>query len=143
MPHLSKKKLTKTHFERLIREMIRSLERSFKQDKTKPVMFEFFTYTERAMFAKRLAVIAMLSKGVAPFTISEVLHMSPSTVNRMANKVEFGKYDMTIKYALGKKDIWKIIEDILTVGGAMPPLVGKSRWRRIDKFIKDVNLLET
>lgn len=143
MTHLSKRKLEKIHFERLVIEFIRSLERSFKQGKTKPVFFEFFTYTERAMFAKRLAVVAMLSKDIPPYVVSEVLNMSPSTVARMEIKYERGKYDGIIKYALGKKDIWAIVESILSAGGAMPPIAGGKRWKRMDKAIYDHNLLET
>lgn len=143
MPHISKRKLSKVHFNRLVLELIRSLERSFKQDKTKSVFFEFFTYTERAMLAKRLGVIAMLSRGVSTSAIAEVLRMSPSTVDRMSLKRERGKYDGIIKYALGKKDIWDIINNILTAGGLMPPRAGGQRWRRFNKSVYDDNLLKT
>ena len=143
MPHISKRKLNKEHFNKLVLELIKSLERSFKKGKTKPVLYEFFTYTERAMLAKRLAVIAMLSQEVSNYAISEVLHMSPSTVSRMSLKYERDKYEAIIKYALGKKDIWEIINDILTVGGFMPPRVGGKRWRKFYKSIYDQKLLET
>lgn len=143
MPHISKRKLNKLYFNKLVSELIKSLEKSFKKGKTKPVFYEFFTYTERAMLAKRLAVIAMLSRGVSNYAISEVLNMSPSTVDRMSLKYERGKYDAIISYALGKKDVWEIINSILTVGGFMPPKVGGKRWRKFDKSIYDQKLLET
>src|SRR3989344_6918774 len=113
MPHISKRKLSKTHFNKLVLELIKSMERSFKKGETKPVFYEFFTYTERAMLAKRLAVIAMLSRKVSTYAIAEVLLMSPSTVDRMSLKCERGKYDGIIKHALGQKDIWEIIDSIL------------------------------
>src|SRR3989344_1134513 len=143
MPHISKRKLSKTHFNKLVLELIKSLERSFKKGETKPVFYEIFTYTERAMFATRLAVIAMLSQNISSYTISEVLRMSPSTIDRMSLKYERGKYELIIKYALGKKDMWAIINDILTVGGFMPPRVGGKRWRKFDKHIYNQRLLET
>ena len=143
MPHISKRKLSKEHFNKLVLELIKSLERSFKKSETKAVFYEFFTYTERAMLAKRLAVIAMLSQEVSNYAISEVLHMSPSTVEKMSLRYERGKYDGIIKYALGKKDVWEIIDNILTIGGFMPPRVGGKRWRRFDKSIYDQKLLET
>src|SRR3989344_399934 len=99
MPHISRRKLSKEHFNKLLVELLKSLERSFKKGETKPVFYEFFTYTERAMFAKRLAVIAMLDRGVSSYAISEVLRMSPSTVDRMALKHERGKYTAIIKHA--------------------------------------------
>ncbi len=143
MPHISKRKLIKEHFNKLVLEFIKSLERSFKKGETKPVFYEFFTYTERAMFAKRLAVIAMLSQKVSNYAISEVLRMSPSTIERMFLKYERGKYDGIIKHALGQKDIWEIVNSILTVGGFMPPRVGGKRWRKFDKSLYDQKLLET
>ena len=96
MPHISKRKLSKGHFNKLVLELLKSLERSFKKGETKPVFYEFFTYTERAMFAKRLAVIAMLSKRVSSYAIAETLHMSPSTIDRMSLKYERGKYEAII-----------------------------------------------
>ncbi|MBI2674099.1 MAG: helix-turn-helix domain-containing protein [Candidatus Zambryskibacteria bacterium] len=143
MPHISKRKLSKKYFNKLVLELIRSLERSFKKSETKPVFYEFFTYTERAMLAKRLTVIAMLSRGVSNYTIADALHMSPSTVERMFLKYERGKYKAIIKYALGIKDIWEIVNDILTIGGFIPPRVGGKRWRKFDKLIYDQKLLKT
>ncbi|MEK7461593.1 MAG: helix-turn-helix domain-containing protein [Patescibacteria group bacterium] len=143
MPHISKRKLDKEYFNKLILELIRSFERSFKKNKTKSVFYEFFTYTERAMFAKRLAVIVMLSKGISSYVIADVLNMSPSTVDRMSLNYDRGKYDAIIDHALGKKDIWKIINDILAVGGFLPPRVGGKRWRKFDKSVYDQKLLET
>ncbi|MEK7175905.1 MAG: helix-turn-helix domain-containing protein [Patescibacteria group bacterium] len=143
MPHLSKRKIHKKYFDKLISELLRSLERSFKNGKTKSVFYEFFTYTERAMFAKRLAVIAMLSQNISTYTIAETLCMSPSTVDKMSLRFERGKYNEIIKYALGSKDIWGIIENIVTAGGFMPPRVGGRRWKKFDKYLYDKKLLET
>jgi Trp operon repressor len=143
MPHISKRSLSEQHLKSLMVELVRSLERSFKQGKTKSVFYEFFTYTERIMFSKRLAVIAMLSRDVSSPAIAEVLHMSPATVDRMSAKYERGKYDGIIKHALGKKDIWEIIGSILTVGGLMPPRAGGQRWRRFNKSMYDDELLKS
>ncbi len=143
MPHLSKRKLSKKHFDQLVREFVRSLERSFKNGETKSVFYEFFTYTERAMFAKRLGVIAMLSKGISNYVIADVLCMSPSTVERMSLKYERNQYDAIIKQSLGKKDIWEIIDHILRGGGLMPPRVGGKRWKKFNKLNYDQNLLKT
>ena len=72
--------------------------------------------------------------------IAEVLFMSPSTIEKMSNKYEKGKYNFTIKESLGKKDIWNIIGSILNLGGILPPKYGGGRWRRIDKHIYNKNL---
>ena|SRR3989344_5932213 len=129
MPHISKRNLDKEYLDKLNKELVRSFERSFKELKTRSMFYEFFTYTEKIMFAKRLTVIAMLSQDVSTYAIAEALGMSPSTISRMSVKYENGKYTSIIKHALGKKDIWEIIENILTIGGIMPPRVGYHRWK--------------
>lgn len=67
--------------------------------------------------------------------IAEVLVMSPSTTERMLIEYEKGKYNYIIKEALGKKDIWELIEKILFIGGIMPPRSGGKRWRLVDRII--------
>jgi len=143
MPHISKRKISKVHLRHLQNELVRSFERSFKDLHTQAVFNEFFTYTEKIMFAKRLAVIAMLSKGISSYMIAETLAMSPATTNRMSVKFEMGKYDHIIKKALGKKDIWNIIEFMLSAGGIMPPIVGGKRWRNWDRATYKENLKRT
>ncbi|OGJ04099.1 hypothetical protein A3G06_00050 [Candidatus Nomurabacteria bacterium RIFCSPLOWO2_12_FULL_46_14] len=143
MPHLSKRKLNLEHLRELERELVHSLERSFLKTKTRFVFNEFFTKTERIMFAKRLAVIAMLQKGISSYMIAEALFMSPSTTERMLLAYEQDKYQNIIKEALGKKDIWNIIESILNMGGILPPRYGGGRWRTIDKHIYKKNLKDS
>lgn len=140
MPHISKRNLRLRQIEGLQLELLHSLERSFDNGKGRQVFNEFFSRTERIMFAKRLAVIAMLSKGVSAHMISEALGMSPSTTERMSLQYEKGRYLYIIKEALGKKDVWEIIQDILTLGGIMPPRVGGKRWRSFDKAVRKEKL---
>src|SRR3989344_987708 len=140
MPHISPRKLEDKHLEALYREFTRSLERCFDDEKGLYVLGQFFTRTEREMFAKRFAVIAMLEKKVPVSVIAKTLKMSPVTIDVMSVKHESGKYEWIIKAALGKKDIWEIIENISTVGGIMPPRVGKGRWKHLNKSIRKDNL---
>jgi hypothetical protein len=60
MPHVSNNKLKDEDLRSLYKEFIYSLERSFSDGKSLAVMSQFFTRTEREMFAKRFAVIALL-----------------------------------------------------------------------------------
>lgn len=143
MPHVSKVKIEQKYLDNLYTELLRSFERSFKQGKTKSVFYEFFTPTEKIMFAKRLAVIALLSRKVSQTKISRTLGMSSVTIDLMLLKYEGGKYNHVIKEALGKKDIWEILEDIFTVGGIMPPKVGKGRWKNFNKSLYDADLLDS
>lgn len=140
MPHVSNRKLDEDHRKALYKEFVRSLEKCFDAEKGLYVLGQFFTHTEREMFSKRFAVIAMLSRLTPISVIAKVLKMSPVTVDTMSAKYEAGKYDWVVKAALGKKDVWEIIDRIVTVGGVMPPKAGKGRWKHWDKTIRKENL---
>jgi len=143
MTHISKRKLGDKDFEKLYIELIHSFERSFKNNRTKNVFEEFLTPTEKVMLVKRFAVIAMLSKEISIHTIAESLNMSPATVDRMSLKYEMGKYTSIVKDALGKKDIWEIIDHILSGGGTIPSKVGKGRWKNFDRSVREEKLMKS
>lgn len=136
MPHVSTRKLEDKQKEDLYREFLKSLERCFDAEKGLYVLGQFFTQTEREMFAKRFAVIAMLEKKIPMAQIAQALKMSEVTVATMSVKHEAGKYEWIIKAALGKKDIWEIIDNILTLNGNLPHKAGKDRWRTFRKDIR-------
>ena len=136
MPHVSTRKLEDNHKEDLYREFLRSLERAFDAEKSLYVLGQFFTQTEREMFAKRFAVIAMLEKKVPMAQIARALKMSEVTIATMSLKHEAGKYEWVVKSALGKKDIWEIIENILTLDGHLPQKVGKGRYAGFNKAVR-------
>ncbi len=124
MPHISKRELTKENLENLYTELLKVLEKS---KRNKKVSNEFFTKTERIMFAKRLAVIMMLSRGISVYSIADSLAMSPSTVSLMALKFEEGKYKNIIMQTKKSLNLLEIIEFISTAGGIMPAVAGKRR----------------
>ncbi len=140
MPHISKRKLEQRHLDHLYNELICTLERATNKMKTKQVLGQFLTHTEKIMLTKRLAAIAMLSKNVPVYDVANALSMSPSTIDRMSLKFENHKYDFVIKNGLGKKDIWSILEDILTLGGNLPFKTDKNRWRALNKSVRDEKL---
>ena len=109
MTHVSRKKIEKKYLDDLYTELLRSFERSFKKGKTRPVFNEFFTPTEKVMFTKRFAVVALLSRDVPLSKITKVLGMSPVTIDLMSLKYESSRYNNLIKEAIGKKDIWDIL----------------------------------
>jgi len=55
------------------------------QEETKSFFYDFFTKTERVMFTKRLAIAMMLHKAYSYEEIRFILHVSTSTINRVAN----------------------------------------------------------
>jgi len=140
MPHVSNNKLKDEDKKALYREFLKSIERAFDTEKGGAIFQEFLTYTEREMFAKRFAVIAMLEKKVPVSAIAAALKMSRVTIDTMSLKHEAGKYQWVIKSALGKKDIWEIINSILTLNGSLPSKVGKGRWKNFHKDLQKQNL---
>ncbi len=143
MPHVSKKNLNSEQMKKLKKELVRAFERASADVKTSNVFHEFFTYTEKIMFAKRMAVITMLKKDISHYMISQALGMSTSTIARLSVRYEKGKYEHILKHAVGKKDFWKKIESILKLEGIMPPIAGKGRWRMLDRAIYKKKLKES
>ncbi len=128
MPHLSKKQLKREHLEKLYKELGDVLSMSTKRSLTVLFLQEFFTKTEKIMFAKRFAIICMLDKGVPQSYIYESLGMSPATIARMSLQYELGKYKTILSLIKREKeDIWKFLEKILSAG--LPPKVGRGRWK--------------
>jgi Trp operon repressor len=132
MPHVSKLELSKEEFEKVYSEFLRTIDRSAKQGKSFKVLGEFLTRTEKMMFAKRFAVIVMLTREVPIYQIAESLHMSPATIDRMSLKFEMGKYDSLVKVFKDSPDIWEIVVySLLTAGGILPPIAAHKEMYKI------------
>jgi uncharacterized protein YerC len=132
MPHISSKKLKQEHLQKLYNEFNLILEKSAKKSWTKFFLSDFLTNTEKIMLAKRFAVIFLLSKGIPVSYIAESLHMSETTIFRMYNKYDIGKYSSILKImSQENKNIWIILEKILKAG--LPPRAGRGRWKFLYK----------
>ena len=134
MPHISSKKLDLILMQKLFGKLLNLLDKAHDKKSTSKVLNELFTETEKIMFAKRLAIILMLSSKTPQHRIVAVLQVSPSTVARASLMVEIGEYKAILKVSIKEKtDLEKIVWSILTVGGVMPPKVGRKYWT---KYIK-------
>ncbi len=133
MPHVSFNKLRDDQRKALYRSFVKALEKSFATEKGFFVLQEFLTYTEREMFAKRLAVITLLKKEVPVSKIASGLKMSRVTIDTMVVKYEAGKYANILNIALKEKGIENIIDTIFqnmnTAGGFMPPYINRTHRR--------------
>lgn len=133
MPHISKIKLEQEILDKLFSKMVNILERAQTKKRFSAVVRELLTETEKVMLAKRLAIILMLEGGVPQHHISDVLHVSSSTVVRISLGLELGKYDAIRSISKTKKmDLEKVVWLLLTAGGIMPPRAGGKYWRRKD-----------
>jgi uncharacterized protein YerC len=129
MPHISKQKI-KEETNKIILSEFTKFVLKLKYQKSDIGFFEdFFTKTEQVMLAKRLAIIALLLKGMSPYAIHKNLKVSPSTVDRMKRKLvtkNFRGFEEQLKRFLGLPNS---TNDLLF--GFMPMLQNKGMWKRI------------
>ena len=130
MPHISKNKLSERAYLEIYNQLFGILSVGNRR-KTKSVLDNLFTKTERIMLAKRLAIILMSAHGESSYKIYETLKVSPSTVERIGLKVERGEYNSLLRYlkTKGQYNFWSIIEKIVF---PLPARVGENRWRHLD-----------
>ena len=131
MPHISSKKLDSILMQKLFGKLLTLLDKAHDKKSTSKILNELFTETENIMFAKRLAIILMLSSKTPQHRIVEVLQVSPSTVAKTSLLIEIGKYEAVLKVSTKEKiSLEKIVWSILTAGGVMPPRLGRKYWTK-------------
>lgn len=128
MPHISKRKLKKEQFEKIYEKLVLIFNNAGENKKSRLILEEFLTPTEKIMLAKRLAIIFMLNEKVSIHHISDALFVSPSTVDRISLRHQFGEYshisEITKK---NRPEIWEILKILILIG--LTPRVGKNRWK--------------
>lgn len=131
MTHISKHQLKPEHLEQLFLQLGKTTSLLTKQ--SAPNFFnELLGPEEKIMLAKRLAAIVMCIEGNSPYRISQLLHMSPSTTERIKLNYQVGKYlhieKMLTKHKADYAEFWKTLEVVLRAG--MPPM-GRGRWKSL------------
>mgnify|MGYP002138120642 CR=1 FL=1 len=114
-----------------MRQFVNALEEADLRARVAPMLLELFTKTEKIMFAKRIALIYLLSKKTPYEKIEELLHLSPVTISKFALGIEMGKFDQTITITNQKGKFVDILEKILKAG---LPDRGRGRWNRIKRM---------
>jgi len=95
--------------------------------------FDFFTYSEKIMFQKRLTVILLILEEVPSTTIEELLKVSPATISKIAKRLDRGGYRNIVNIIEKKKEsesFSRLLEKFIRAG--LPPR-GKGRWNWLDK----------
>lgn len=138
MPHISSKKIDEKDFERIYGQFVSIFNTTGKENSGDKLFEEFFTETEKSMFAKRLAIIFMINEGISIHYISEVLFVSPSTVQRISLKYEIGRYSHIRNIIKkNKTTIWDSIEEIIRHG--VENQTGKRRWKWFNEIQNKYN----
>lgn len=134
MPHVSSKKLNSRLLEKLSGKLLAVLGQAQNKKLLSVVTNELFTRTEKVMLAKRLAIILMLANNIPQHRVVEILKVSPTTVSKTSLGIDIGKYTAILKISKKEKiDLEKLVWNILTIGGIMPPKVGRKYWRKYSK----------
>ena len=133
MPHVSPRHLKKKTFQVLMRQFYNALEEADARTKVALMLKEVFTKTEKIMFAKRIALIYLLSKDVPFEKIGEILHLSSATISRYSLGIEQDRYAETLKVIKRRGKFLDILEKILQAG--LPPKYGKGRYRNSKRIL--------
>ncbi len=135
MPHVSGRKLKKDQLEKIYKKLIMVFDVAGKSKKSKFVLDEFLTPTEKIMLAKRLAIIFMLNERISIHYISDTLFVSPSTVGRISLKYQFGEYSFLSKIIKdNKQEIWKTIKPLIMI--VLTPKGARGRWKWFNEIDK-------
>ena len=115
MPHISNKKLEEKYFKKIYDQLISIFDTAGTYRKSDILLKEFLTETEKIMLAKRLAIICLLNEGVSKPYISQILLISPSTVDRISLTYEIGMYPyITNLIKKNSRTIWRIFEEMVS-----------------------------
>ena len=92
MPHVSRHTPVRKVSDKIFELLVECVTTKGSTNERKAFFVGLLTPTERIMFSKRFAVIYMLAKGHSFDTIQETLRVSPSTIARIWQAVQKGKY---------------------------------------------------
>ncbi len=128
MPHISKQLLEKGKFLDIHKQLFRVIADLSRSGRTRAILDQLLTKTEKLMLAKRLAIIFMLDQKESIYAISNILKVSPSTVARMSLLYENGGYRDILEEMRKQNSFWTKLEKII------PPRVGRNRFKNFLQF---------
>ena|SRR3989338_10590925 len=92
MPHVSRHTPVQKVSDKIFELLVECVTAKGPTNKRRTFFIDLLTPTERIMFSKRFAIIYMLAKGYSFDTIQDTLRVSPSTIARIWQAVQKGKY---------------------------------------------------
>lgn len=129
MAQVSKWKLSEAVEQRILHIFWRSWGRGVELG-LKESVGEIFTETEKTVLSKRLAIAMMLVKGYGYSEIREFLHVSPPTIAKVSDWLEFKSGLRKVIERLVRESeqdmIWEQMKGILAEGG--PDLLPGTNW---------------
>lgn len=105
MPHVSRHTPVRKVSDRTFELLVECVTTKGSAAERRAFFTALLTPTERIMFSKRFAIIYMLAKGYSFDTIQETLRVSPSTIARIWQSIQKGKYaDIITRVQKGRKN---------------------------------------
>ena len=111
MPHISKQKLKEKTLAEIDTLLVALGDTSIRTHRL--ILREVLTDTERLMIGKRFAMLKLIDRGISTYHISNLLRVSPSTVERFKMKSRLGKYQKTQVWLRSQRNLPKAIKLLL------------------------------
>lgn len=133
MPHVSKRKVDKEVLDDIHSRLIEVLASFNEGGDIRDILDDLLTKTERTMIAKRLAIAIMLHRGYTFGLISHMLKVSEATISVMRERMDRG--GRGFQKALSRLNKEKKLDRLFAKLDrairmfALPPVLGKGRWR--------------
>jgi uncharacterized protein YerC len=120
MTKVSRLPLRKDVWDRIFNLFITTLADQSDKGKLSKFVNDFFSPTEKIMFAKRLAMAVLVTKGHDYESIRRILKVSPPTIAKLSLKIQYGGEGLRpVIESIFKKQasqiIWKEIESLFDV----------------------------
>lgn len=142
MTQVSRIPLRKEIEKRVFEIFLTSLARVSQKEQVETFMQDLLSPTEQLMLAKRLSIAFLLHKGYDQRSISKILKVSLSTVNRVSLRMQLGglgfKKLITEIIQSEKMDkFWSKLDNLIT--GIVPPKGRNWRHWRQEQWQKKIN----
>lgn len=133
MTNVSKKKLPAKEFEKLYNQL-NAIIAGLDKKSSGEFFSDLLGPEEKIMLVKRLAAVVMYMEGNSSYRVWTLLHISPSTAEKIRFDYENGRYYNVQRLVTKKRkdyeEFWETLEVILRLG--MPPM-GRGRWKSVFK----------
>lgn len=147
MTKISRLPLRSDVWDRIFNLFIGTLADQNDKKKLSKFVDDFFSPTEKIMFAKRLALAVLVAKGHDYESIRRILRVSPPTIAKLSLKIQYGGEGL--KPVIGdifKKQasqiVWKEIEDLFDLP-TKANLKSPERFKRKIKRTQEISELKS
>lgn len=139
MSQVSKYPLSKDVYDRIFEIFLKTLINIKDKDEGNNLLNDFFTPTERMMFAKRLGIALLLEKNYNYQTIRSVLRVSSGTIASINLARKYGNqgYNKFIEKILKDEQIKDFLEEITLKLVSIPAsgTKGSGAWKQVEKVL--------